>query len=56
MGYQTKLTKEQLAYNIVYHLKNEQNKSQDRVIIDILSQYEFFLKNNSKIFDKKISG
>lgn len=38
--YQTKLTKEQLAYNIAYHLEKETDKPTHEVIIETLKSYE----------------
>lgn len=51
--YQTKLTKEQLAYNIAYHLEKETDKSAYEVIIGTLTTYEESLKNSSKTFDNR---
>ena len=51
--YQTKLTKEQLAYNIAYHLEKETDKPTHEVIIKTLAAYEEKLKKVSKTLDKE---
>ena len=51
--YQTKLTKEQLAYNIAYHLEKETDKPIHEVIIEILTAYEENFKKVSKTLDKE---
>lgn len=51
--YQTKLTKEQLAYNIVYHLEKEVGKSAHEIVIETLAAYEEKIKNSSKTLDKE---
>lgn len=49
--YQTKLTKEQLAYNIAYHLEKETDKPTHKVIIETLAAYEEKPKKASKTLD-----
>ncbi len=49
--YQTKLTKEQIAYNIAYHLKKETGKPIYGVILETLAAYEEKLKKASKTLD-----
>lgn len=51
--YQTKLTKEQIAYNIAYHLKKETGKPIYEVILEILTVYEENFKKVSKTLDKE---
>ena len=51
--YQTKLTKEQLAYNIAYHLEKETDKPTYEVIIETLAAYEENFKKVSKTLDKE---
>jgi hypothetical protein len=51
--YQTKLTKEQLAYNIAYHLEKETDKPIHEVILETLTAYEENLKKVSKTLDKE---
>ena len=49
--YQTKLTKEQIAYNITYHLEKETDKQIHEVILEILTAYEENLKKVFIIFN-----
>ena len=49
--YQTKLTKEQIAYNIAYHLEKETDKPTHEVIIKTLAAYEEKPKKASKTLD-----
>ncbi len=51
--YQTKLTKEQLAYNIGYHLERENDKPAHEVIIETLAAYEEKIRNSNKTLDKE---
>lgn len=51
--YRTKLTKEQLAYNLAYHLEREADKSTHEVIIEMLVAYEENSKNSDKTLDKE---
>ena len=51
--YQTKLTKEQLSYNIAYHLEKETDKPTHEVIIKTLAAYEEKPKKASKTLDKE---
>lgn len=51
--YQTKLTKEQLAYNIAYHLEKETDEPTHEVIIETLKSYEEKSKKVSKTLDKE---
>lgn len=51
--YQTKLTKEQLAYNIAYHLEKETDKPTHEVIIETLKSYEENFKKVSKTLDNE---
>ena len=49
--YQTKLTKEQKANNIAYHLEKETDKPTHEVIIKTLAAYEEKPKKASKTLD-----
>lgn len=51
--YQTKLTKEQLAYNIAYHLERESGKPVHEVIASVLAAYEENSKKSDKTLDKE---
>lgn len=51
--YQTKLTKEQLAYNLAYHLEREVDKPAHEVIIETLAAYEENSKKSNKTLDKE---
>ena len=51
--YQTKLTKEQLTYNIVYHLEKETDKPIHKVILETLTSYEEKSKKVTKTLDNK---
>ena len=51
--YQTKLTKEQLSYNIAYHLEKETDKPTHEVIIKTLAAYEEKSKKVTKTLDNK---
>lgn len=56
--YQTKLTKEQLAYNLLYHLRefpflNDSEEFMEETIIKVLTAYEENSQNSSKPLDNE---
>lgn len=49
--YRTKLTKEQLAYNILYHIENDTQPTQES-ILKVLTAAEEISKKELKTLDK----
>ena len=49
--YKTTLTKEELAYNLAYHLEKETDKPTHEVIMKTLAAYEEKPKKASKTLD-----
>ena len=51
--YQTKLSKEQLVYNILYHISHNPNQPIEKTIEKVLALYEEKSKKVTKTLDNK---
>ena len=51
--YQTKLSKEQLAYNISYHISHNPNQPIEETIKEVLTSYEEKSRKVTKTLDNK---